>query len=69
MYPAWKSFYLISRMVIELVYLTHFFGCIFFGTAVYMLKKAENEGVHVNSWLTFNTGNFGVIERYDWTKR
>lgn len=56
-------------MIVEIIYLTHFFGCIFFGTAVYMLKKADNEGVNINSWLTFSAGNFGIIEKYDWSKR
>lgn len=56
-------------MIFELLYLAHFFGCMFFGTGVYMLKKAEEEGVNINSWLTFSAGNFGIIERYDWTKK
>lgn len=56
-------------MIFELLYLAHFFGCMFFGTGVYMLKKAEEEGININSWLTFSAGNFGIIERYDWTKK
>lgn len=62
---------MIGRMVIEIVYLTHFFGCVFFGTAMYMLNYHNNpaEGEHINSWLTFSDGNFGTILYYGWTKR
>jgi len=62
-YPKWKSAYMIMRMIIEIIYLTHFFGCIFFGTGMYMLKNYVNpdEGLYTNSWLTFGEGNFGII--------
>lgn len=62
---------MIMRMIIEIIYLTHFFGCIFFGTGMYMLKNYVNpdEGLYTNSWLTFGAGNFGIIQDYGWTKR
>ena len=62
---------MIGRMILEIVYLTHFFGCIFFGTGMYMLNHYNDpdEGKYTNSWLTFSSGNFGTILYYNWTKR
>lgn len=57
-------------MIIEIVYLTHFFACIFFATGMYTLNHYLNpdEGLYINSWLTYQ-GNFGQIEYYGWTYR
>lgn len=58
-------------MIIEICYLIHFFGCIFFGIGMYCVTYLINpdEGLYLNSWLTYDEGNFGQIIYYGWTYR
>ncbi|CAD8107367.1 unnamed protein product [Paramecium sonneborni] len=55
--PSLRQFYMIFGMLIEILYINHFFGCIFYGGSVYMYIYHPNSKV----WVNDPTMNFGVV--------
>ncbi|CAD8086148.1 unnamed protein product [Paramecium primaurelia] len=55
--PQLRQFYMICGMLIEILYINHFYGCMFYGGSVYMYTYHPNS----KTWVNDPTMNFGVI--------
>ncbi|CAD8100840.1 unnamed protein product [Paramecium sonneborni] len=55
--PQLRQFYMICGMLIEILYINHFYGCMFYGGSVYMYTYHPNSKV----WVNDPTMNFGVV--------
>lgn len=57
--------YLMLRMFIEIIYLNHFFGCIFYGAGSYI----NSEYPEMKTWVNDSGCNFGVVIEYSYFKK
>lgn len=48
---------MICGMLIEILYINHFYGCMFYGGSVYMYTYHPNS----KTWVNDPTMNFGVV--------
>lgn len=48
------------KMFIEIVYLNHFFACMFYFAGIYAYQNYPN----MNTWLTTSQCNFGTVLEY-----
>lgn len=57
--------YLMFRLFVEILYLNHFFGCLFYRAGSYVYHYRPD----LVTWLNEPSCNFGIIMYYDWPKK